>query len=312
MPRFVLSIAGVLLVALAVGCGGDSSSTGTDASAIKPFTIPAPKAKVVYERELKPKASGLVGSEPKPYIPDTPPPEELALQDLQDGIGDVAAAGEQMTVQYVGFDYETGKKFVSTWEQGRPFTFLLGAGEVIPAWEEGLVGMEVGDSRELVVPADQAEGPYPPGIPKGKAVVFVVEMLPESSAAKAERAPGGKSKPKVEAPGGPPPKQLEIKDLEAGEGPAAKAGDEVTVQYVGVDYESDKQFDASWDRGEPFTFTLGAGEVIKGWDKGIEGMKAGGRRELIVPPALAYGSEGVGGIAPNSTLVFVVDLLTIN
>ncbi|MEX2106022.1 MAG: FKBP-type peptidyl-prolyl cis-trans isomerase [Solirubrobacterales bacterium] len=130
------------------------------------------------------------------------------------------------------------------------------------------------------------------------------DTTPESSESESTQ-----TKPKVEVPSGPPPKQLESEELVEGTGPVAKAGDEVTVQYVGVDYESGEQFDASWDRGEPFTFTLGAGEVIPGWDQGVEGMKVGGRRELIIPPELAYGSQGVGPIAPNSTLVFVVDLL---
>jgi peptidylprolyl isomerase len=119
------------------------------------------------------------------------------------------------------------------------------------------------------------------------------------------------TKPKVEVPSGPPPTKLESKELVEGTGPEAKAGDEVTVQYVGVDYKTGKQFDASWDRGEPFSFGLGAGEVIAGWDQGIPGMKVGGRRELIIPPELAYGPQKVGSIAPNSTLVFVVDLLAV-
>jgi peptidylprolyl isomerase len=120
-----------------------------------------------------------------------------------------------------------------------------------------------------------------------------------------------KTKPKVTPPKGPAPKKLVVEDLEEGSGPAAKAGDEVTVQYVGVGYKTGKQFDASWDRGEPFTFTLGGNEVIAGWEQGVEGMKAGGRRELVIPPDLAYGSEGAGVIAPNATLVFVIDLLAI-
>jgi peptidylprolyl isomerase len=115
----------------------------------------------------------------------------------------------------------------------------------------------------------------------------------------------------VKVPSGPAPKQLVEKELIEGEGAEAKSGSEVTVQYVGVDYKTGKQFDASWDRGEPFSFTLGASEVIAGWDKGVEGMKVGGRRELIIPPNLAYGSRQAGPIAPNSTLVFVIDLLAV-
>jgi peptidylprolyl isomerase len=119
-----------------------------------------------------------------------------------------------------------------------------------------------------------------------------------------------RTKPKVVVPKGAAPKKLVSKELIKGTGAVAKPGDEVTVQYVGVDYKTGKQFDASWDRGEPFTFTLGAGQVIPGWDKGVAGMKVGGRRELVIPPGLAYGSAGAPpAIAPNATLVFVIDLL---
>jgi peptidylprolyl isomerase len=121
-----------------------------------------------------------------------------------------------------------------------------------------------------------------------------------------------KTKPKVTVPNGPPPQELETKDLEEGTGAEAKSGDKVTVQYVGVDYKSGKEFDASWNRGEPFSFTLGASEVIPGWDQGIVGMKVGGRRELTIPPELAYGETGAPpAIPPNETLIFVVDLLEV-
>lgn len=127
-----------------------------------------------------------------------------------------------------------------------------------------------------------------------------------------EAAAAEKTKPKVTVPKGAPPQKLEIEELEKGSGAAAKAGDEVTVQYVGVNYKSGREFDASWDRGEPFVFTLGTGQVIPGWEKGIEGMKAGGRRELIIPPELGYGEAGSPpAIPPNETLVFVVDLLEV-
>jgi peptidylprolyl isomerase len=131
----------------------------------------------------------------------------------------------------------------------------------------------------------------------------------ETTAAKETEAAKEKTKPKATVPEGAPPKKLETKDLEEGSGAVAKAGDAVTVNYVGVNYKTGKEFDASWDRGEPFTFTLGAGEVIPGWDQGVEGMKVGGRRELIIPPELGYGSAGAPpAIPPNETLVFVVDL----
>lgn len=135
----------------------------------------------------------------------------------------------------------------------------------------------------------------------------------ESTAATTTESSAEKTKPKVLVPKGNPPKKLEIKELEKGTGTEAKSGDEVTVQYVGVNYKNGKEFDASWDRGEPFSFSLGAGEVIPGWDQGVEGMKEGGRRELIIPPELAYGEAGAPpAIGPNETLVFVIDLLEVN
>lgn len=122
-----------------------------------------------------------------------------------------------------------------------------------------------------------------------------------------------KTEPKVTVPKGPPPKKLVVKDIEKGTGAEAKAGDEVEVQYIGVNYKRGDKFDASWDRNEPFSFQLGAGMVIPGWDQGIEGMKVGGRRELIIPPNLGYGPSGSPpAIPPNETLIFVVDLLSVN
>jgi peptidylprolyl isomerase len=118
------------------------------------------------------------------------------------------------------------------------------------------------------------------------------------------------TEPKVTPPTGPAPKKLEQKDLVLGTGKEAKAGETVTVNYVGVLYKGGKEFDASWKRKEPFQFKLGQGAVIKGWDQGVAGMKVGGRRELVIPAELAYGKTGSPpAIPPNAPLVFVVDLL---
>ena len=121
-------------------------------------------------------------------------------------------------------------------------------------------------------------------------------------------------KPTIAKPAGPPPRTLVVKDIVKGSGPVATTGKTVTVQYVGVLYSTGQQFDASWDRGQPLPpFPLGAGQVIPGWDKGLVGMRVGGRRELIIPPNLAYGAQGSPpAIGPNETLIFDVDLLKVS
>jgi peptidylprolyl isomerase len=119
-------------------------------------------------------------------------------------------------------------------------------------------------------------------------------------------------KPTITVPEGDPPTSLEIVDDVVGDGTEASPGNTVSVHYVGVAWSTGSQFDASWDRMEPFRFGLGAGQVIQGWDQGVAGMRVGGRRTLTIPPDLGYGSRGAGGaIAPNETLIFVVDLLDV-
>jgi peptidylprolyl isomerase len=147
-----------------------------------------------------------------------------------------------------------------------------------------------------------------------------VELAPSGGATQAavtttpKPPPALATKPVVTVPKGPPPKTLVVKDLVTGTGQTLKAGQSITVNYVGVLYKGGKEFDSSWQRNQPFTTTLqaGSGGVIEGWVKGLAGMHVGGRRELIIPPSLGYGAKGSGSIPPNSTLIFVVDLLSIS
>lgn len=141
----------------------------------------------------------------------------------------------------------------------------------------------------------------------------------ETTPAQTETAPAADPKdtsvkPVIDKPSGSPPRKLVVEDIVKGKGKAAQEGDTVSMQYVGVSFSNGEQFDASWDRGQPFSFQLGSGQVIGGWDKGIVGMKQGGRRKLTIPPELGYGAGGTpdGSIAPNETLVFVVDLESID
>ena len=119
-------------------------------------------------------------------------------------------------------------------------------------------------------------------------------------------------RPEIDFPGGEPSAELQITDIWEGDGAEAKPGDVVNVHYVGVAYSTGEEFDASWNRGDPLQFQLGAGRVIAGWDQGVQGMKVGGLRQLIIPPDLAYGDRGAGQvIAPGETLIFVCDLVSV-
>ena len=137
-----------------------------------------------------------------------------------------------------------------------------------------------------------------------------VQAAPSSQASTQGGAAILADKPKVEVPDTPPPTSLVTTDLVKGTGAEAVSGKQITVKYVGVLYSDGKEFDSSWG-GDDFTFTLGAGQVIGGWDTGFAGMREGGRRQLVIPPDLGYGPGGSGPIPPNATLIFVVDLVKV-
>jgi len=179
----------------------------------------------------------------------------------------------------------------------------LGAAALLAAAVVATAGCG-GKSKTSAIPAG---GPAPTG-----ASTSTTPAAPKGPS-RVPPAPGEKKlgkKPPIGRPTGAPPSSLKVRDIVKGNGAAAKTGKTVSVQYVGIAYSTGKQFDASWDRRKPFQFKLGAGMVIPGWDKGVVGMKVGGRRQLIIPPALAYGASGQPpAIGPNETLVFDIDLL---
>ena len=156
------------------------------------------------------------------------------------------------------------------------------------------------------------EGPAAPTTTQEAAPGAAVPGITAIPAADLSPAGSFGTRPKVTVPSGTPPTQLEAWDLIVGTGKTATAGSTVNVQYDGYSWTNKSEFDASWNRGQAFSFPLGEGQVIKGWDQGVAGMKVGGRRELIIPPSLGYGAQSPGsGIAANDTLIFVVDLVSV-
>ena len=227
----------------------------------------------------------------------------LHYLDTVPGTGAEALAGQPVTVHYTGWLHDAaaphgrGKKFDSSKDRGDPFEFQLGAGSVIRGWDEGVQGMRAGGTRVLTIPAELGYGARGAGgvIPPNATLIFEVELLAEP-----ERAP------------------LLMTDVVIGTGAEATAGQRVSVHYTGWLFDPaaannrGKKFDSSKDRGDPFRFQLGAGQVIAGWDQGVQGMQVGGTRVLQIPPELGYGARGAGGaIPPNATLVFEVELLEV-
>ncbi len=225
----------------------------------------------------------------------------LIKTDTQLGSGAEAQAGQTVIVHYTGWLYDEaapdnkGEKFDSSLDRDEPFDFPLGGGRVIRGWDEGVAGMKEGGKRTLTIPSEMGYGPRGAGdvIPPNATLVFDVELLRVV--------------------------HTEATDTKVGEGEEAQSGRYVTVHYTGWLFDENapgnkgRKFDSSRDRDEPFDFPLGHGHVISGWDTGVEGMRVGGRRTLVIPPEMGYGKRGAGGvIPPNATLVFDVELLAVN
>ena len=198
-----------------------------------------------------------------------------------------------------------GPSSIAAWIPTNPSEFLSGNGQVIKGWDEGVAGMKVGGKRKLIIPPTLGYGPggSPGKIPPNATLFFEVELL---GTAEPKATPESPITASANTANG-----LKIEDQKVGDGPGAKQGQTVSVHYTGW-LTNGAKFDSSKDAGRPFTFMLGAGRVIKGWDQGVAGMKVGGKRKLTIPPELAYGKGGFGNvIPPDSTLIFEVELLKI-
>lgn len=232
----------------------------------------------------------------------------LIVEDFVLGTGETATDGSEVKVHYTGYLLD-GTTFDSSVTRNRPFDFPLGARRVIKAWDAGVKGMKVGGKRRLICPPDLAYGNRRAGkIPPGSTLVFTVELLevtPPPPPPKGDEAYEGKVVREEKRENG-----LHIYDYALGEGPESKAGDTLVVHYTGT-LDDGTVFDSSVPRKRPFTFPLGAGRVIKGWDQGMAGMKVGGLRKLVVPAELGYGARARGKIPANAQLTFTVELMAI-
>lgn len=306
---------GLLLVGAACGAGDDTADvTGTQRdsdSSVAPGDLPPAGAEVVSVSEDLDQAPEVE------LEPSDEAPTEVVIEDVVVGDGETVEAGATVEVQYTGL-LTDGTEFDSSWSRGASATF--GLDQVIPGWGQGLVGMQVGGRRTLVIPAELGYGASgtPDGtIPPGATLVFVVDLvavvpLPPAGVTVASVTDDLSTRPEVELePTEVAPAEVEVQDVVVGEGTAVAEGDTLTVQYLGL-LTNGTEFDSSWSMGEPATFPLDG--VIPGWQEGLVGMQVGGRRLLVIPPDYAYGPDGTpdGAVPPQATLVFVVDLVSID
>ncbi len=228
----------------------------------------------------------------------------MQYYDLAEGEGDEPATGDSVTVDFTIW-LEDGSFITSSELGGGPLTFALGGGTtVFPGWDEGVATMKAGGQRQLVIPPDLALGESGGGgIPPNSTLVMEVMLVSFRSAPQIAEVDEADY---TETESG-----LKYVDLVEGDGPMPEQGQTVEVNYTGW-LEDGTKFDSSFDAGRPFTFVLGTGGVIAGWDEGVATMKVGSTRQLVIPADLAYGETGAGGlIPPGATLIFQVELLAI-
>jgi peptidylprolyl isomerase len=285
-----------LLIPLLAACGRERATpepTPAAAQTVDPTPTPAPPA-------TEPSAT-----------PDTmaqentmTTPSGLQYTEIIAGTGPKPQPGDVVAVHYTG-TLEDGTVFDSSYNRGEPLRFALGSGMVIEGWDEGIGLMNQGGQALLVIPPHLAYGERGAGnvIPPDATLVFDVELVDVSAGAPAAPTALEDDAYTTTAQG------VKVADLVVGDGPSPMPGQLVVVHYTGW-LEDGGKFDSSLDRGEPFSFNIGMGQVIAGWDLGLVGMKVGGKRQLVIPPELGYGADGAGNvIPPDATLIFEVELL---
>ena len=216
-------------------------------------------------------------------------PTELVITDLTEGTGAAAVTGDTVVVHYVGVRSADGTEFDNSYDRGTPFPVTLGGGQVIKGWDEGLVGIKGGGRRQLDIPADLAYGDKPPStdvIQPGDALSFVIDVvtiIPKVDPADA---------PVVSVPPTPNQTTQTFTDLIVGDGAGIKPGQTVAVHLLPSAQPTASRLDSSWESGTPLTFVPGAGQLPPGLEKAVDGMKVGGRRQVDIPFAEAFGAAG--------------------
>ncbi len=306
-------ISGLILAALLMaGCNSFQQATAeapaAEAATPTPVVAEAAPTEVAALATEEPAAEATTAPAQQPADEDVITTDSgLQYVVVEEGTGETPKPGDLVKVHYTG-TLEDGTKFDSSVDRGEPIEFVLGRGQVIPGWDEGIGLMKVGGKCKLIIPPDLAYGESGAGgvIPPNATLNFDVELVSAE-------------------PGPPPPPEapttvdeadftttesgLKYYDLEEGTGETIGEGQTAVVHYTGW-LEDGTMFDSSLLRGDPFSFPVGAGQVIPGWDEGVASMKVGGKRQLVIPADLAYGESGAGGvIPPNATLIFEVELL---
>ncbi len=304
----------VLLLSVAA-CGDDkaSDSTSDSSSAAGQMKDGLPAVTAGEKFGEKPTLAKGTGT----------PVKQLKVNVLSKGTDQKVVKGDQIEVNYLGQAWDSDKPFDNSFDRGEPFKLTLGAGEVIPGWEQGLEGQQVGSRVEIGIPPELGYGAQGQGDIKPNAtLVFVVDILKATTVPKSAEGTDvpqtdaslpkvgtntdGKA-PSLSKPEGDAPTKLISNYVIEGKGEPVKSTDTLTVNYQGVLWKDGKKFDSSYDRGAPASFSLAG--VIPGWTKGLEGKKVGSRVLLVVPPDQGYGDQAQGPIPAKSTLVFTVDIL---
>jgi FKBP-type peptidyl-prolyl cis-trans isomerase len=314
------------LVLLGCGNGGDSKSPGTASPTSTVSAAPGVPTPVASASPM-PAVSGAPGQRAVITLPQGQPSGKFVISTVAEGDGPTVKKSDWVTINYSAKNWTSGKDVPSSYDKGRkPQLFQAGAGQLIPAFDQSVVGRTVGSRMLVVAPPEAAfgsNGSSALGVGPGDTLVFAVDIAQDTpqdatlTGTMAEPSPdlpqvkdNGKAAATFTMPKGrAAPSSLSTAVLITGKGPKVKSGQTIVAQYTGALWGSGDTFDSSWRHGGATAFQIGTGQVIKGWDQGLVGQPVGSRVLLVIPPSQGYGSEPQNSIPANSTLIFVIDIL---